>query len=204
MFIGMIWRPTPDRLRSFRQAQEFWSLMGDVQVFDSGHPVFNRAASRNMAVRAAYEQGYRKLVVTDADCIPEPKPLLEAFAQVDDTAVHLPYTHCQVLNRTGRVVADIGFTCGGTYVTTVDGWNSVGGQDERFVKWAPEDMAFMLAHQTLVGPMVKHDGVLLSLAHDADPHRVTALDSDPLVQLYRDYEAANGDPLRMRQLCFPS
>lgn len=204
MFIGMIWRPTADRVRSFSQAQEFWSLMGDVHFFDSGHEVFNRAASRNLAVKAAYEHGHRKLVVTDADCIPEPKPVEEAFTQVDDTAVHLPYTHCQVLNRADQIIADIRFTCGGTYVTTVDGWNNVGGQDERFNKWAPEDMAFMLAHQTLLGPMIRHEGVLLSLAHGADEHRHAESETDPLVQLYRRYETANGDPERMRALCFPS
>lgn len=204
MFIGMIWRSSPDRMRSFARAYEFWKLLGDVHLFDSGHHIFNRAASRNLAVKTAHELGHHKLVITDADCIPEQVPVVEAFYSVDDLAIHLPYTHCQVLNRTDQVVADLDFTCGGTYVTTVGGWNSVGGQDELFDRWAPEDMAFNLAHETLLGPMVRHDGVLLSLAHEADTHRHSDSETDPLVQLYRRYEAANGDMARMRALCFPS
>lgn len=204
MFIGMIWRPTPDRKPAFARTFAFWEMMGEVQFFDSGHTIFNRAASRNLAVAEAHRLGFRKLVITDADCIPEPKPLCEAFYLVDDDAVHLPYTVCKVLNKQEQVTAELTFTCGGTYVTTVDGWNRVGGQDERFNLWAPEDMAFKLAHETLVGPIIRHDGVLLSLAHDADTHRHTAFEEDPLVQLYRAYENADGDRERMTALCFPS
>lgn len=199
----MIWRPTPDRLKSFAQAREFWSSVGDLHLFDSGHTIFNRAASRNLAVAAAHKLGHYKLVITDSDCIPEWTPIRDAFNKVNNSAVHLPYTQCHVLNRAGNVTAEYSFTCGGTYVTTVDGWNSVGGQDELFDRWAPEDMAFKLAHETLLGPMTRHEGVLLSLAHDADTHRHSDSETDPLVQRYRRYESAAGDVDRMRELCFP-
>jgi hypothetical protein len=199
----MIWRSTPDRIKSFNAALEFWSLIGDVHFFDSGHTPFNRAASRNLAVREAERLGHWKLAITDADCIPTASAVKEAFATVDDSAVHLPYRSCRVLNDQGNPILELDFTCGGTYITTVNAWNTIGGQDERFTKWAPEDFAFSMAHRTLLGEMTRHDGVLLSLAHQRDPDRAEQ-DGDPIVDLFRQYEKAFGDVEAMRALCFPS
>jgi hypothetical protein len=204
MFIGMIWRPTVGRTKSFDLAREFWSPYGPIRFFDSGHVVFNRAASRNKAVAAAEHAGQTKLVITDADCVPEPDALEAAWAESDDTAVHLPYTTCLTHTADGEPAAELGFTCGGVYVTTVAAWRAVGGQDERFNLWGPEDFAFMLAHRTLLGrDLVKHPGRLLSLGHELDPNRHTDDDSDELVQLYRRYEAADGNKAAMEALCFP-
>jgi len=182
---------------------EFWSLLGDVRFFDSGHIPFNRAASRNLAVHEAERLGFSKLVVTDADCIPEGTAVRDAFFAADDSAVRLPYRSCRVLNHYGETLIELDFTCGGTYITTPKAWWAAGGQDERFTKWAPEDFAFSLAHQTLIGEMPRHDGVLLSLSHSKDPERAEH-DGDPIVDLYRQYEAANGHPNLMKALCFPS
>jgi hypothetical protein len=193
VFIGMIWRATPDRMVSFRRTVEFWQQLGEVRFFDSGHRIFNRAASRNLAVREAERLGHWKLTVTDADTIPEHRPVLDAYAAVTDHAV---------LDPADRVMGEFPFSCGGVYVTTVNGWFSVGGQDELFTRWSPEDFAFKLAHETLVGPMVRHEGVLLSLGHGQSERAEN--EDDPEVQLYRRYEHANGNPEAMRGLCFPS
>ena len=204
MFIGMIWRPTPDRTGPFNLAREFWANYGPVRFFDSGHPAFNRAASRNLAVRQGERSGSYKMVIADADCIPDPDGFAEACEQADDTAIHLPYTTCVVHDRHGKELGEFGFTCGGIYITTSNAWWGLGGQDERFTKWAPEDMAFSLAHETIYGkPLQRHPGKLISLGHEADPDRHEDTDDDPLVQLYRRYEAANGDRAKMEALCFP-
>lgn len=204
MFIGMIWRPTTGRTKAFRLANEFWTLQGSVRYFDSMHDQFNRAASRNATVRAAEKAGARKLVITDADCIPETAALEEAWEAADDGLVHLPYTTCLVEDRNGEALAEFDFTCGGVYVTTVEAWWAAGGQDERFTKWAPEDMAFWLAHRTLLGaPMVKHAGRLISMGHERDENRHEDSESDELVQLYRRYEKADGDREAMETLCSP-
>lgn len=204
MFVGMIWRPTQGRHKSFMQTTEFWSLYGTVRYFDSMHETFNRAASRNKAVKAAAHAGETKLVITDADCIPEPEAVDAALAAADDTAVHLPYTTCITHDQNGNPVGEFGFTCGGVYVTTINAWNAVGGMDERFNLWGPEDFAFMLAHRTLLGKdLTRHPGKLLSLGHERDPHRHTDNEDDKLVQLYRRYEQADGDKAAMEALCFP-
>lgn len=201
MFIAMIWRPQPSRERSFAFATEFWASMGTVRHFDSGHTPFNRAASRNMAVKWAAENGHSKLVITDADTIADHTAVIEAWNQADDSAVHLPYDLCRVFNAADQIVAEIPWTCGGIYVTTPHAWWAVGGQDERFTKWAPEDMAFKIAHETLIGPMVRHHGNLASLSHDPDPNRHADSESDPNVQLYRSYQAAEGDREAISTLC---
>lgn len=200
--IAMIWRPQPSRERAFTLATSFWAGQGDLMFFDSGHQLFNRAASRNAAFRWAEANGVERLVITDADTICEEAPLHEALSSADDSAVRLPYDRCRVFDQADNLLGEFSFTCGGVYVTTPAAWWGVGGQDERFTKWAPEDMAFNLAHETLVGPMGRHSGVLTSLGHAADVNRHDNSESDPLVQLYRQYEAANGDREAMRALCF--
>ena len=202
VLVAMIWRATPDRMVSFRRAVEFWQQFGDLRLFDSRHQVFNRAASRNRAVREAERLGHSKLVITDADTIPEIHPTLDALDAVTDSAVHLPYDRCRVLDESDQMLGEFEFTCGGVYVTTVNGWFRFGGQDERFTQWAPEDFAFKMAHETLVGPMVRHHGVLMSLSHNRVSAKAAEDDSD--VQLYRRYERANGNPEAMRDLCFLS
>lgn len=203
MFVGIIWRPTPDRHYAFQRVNEFWNQYAAPRYFDASGDHFQRAASRNLTVRMAEKAGAEKLVIADADCIPEPNALLQAWDQVDDTAIHLPYTTCITHNADGDPVAEIPFTCGGIYITTVKAWWSIGGQDERFVKWAPEDMAFSLAHETILGrPLVKHPGKLLSLGHQADQNRHTDSEDDDHVQLFRRYEKARGDRTAMEALCF--
>lgn len=202
--VAMIWREHPSRVRAFGIATAFWRQVGAVMLFDSGHGVFNRASSRNMAVRWAQEHGVDRLVVSDADTICDIHSVQEALEQADDSAVHLPYTVCRVFNEQDELAGEFTFTCGGVYVTTPTAWFAVGGQDERFTKWAPEDMAFNLAHETLAGPMRRHDGAIASLGHARDEHRHSDDETDPLVQLYRQYEAAHGNVDRMRALCFPS
>lgn len=201
MFIAMIWRPTPDRMPAFNEAMQFWSQLGDVRFFDSGHEMFNRAASRNLAVRTAQAEGYDRLVVTDADCVPELTPVRAALEQADDIAVHLPYNLCRVFDTAGYPVAEFDFTCGGVYVTTPTAWFAAHGQDERFTTWAPEDMAFKFAHETLLGPMRRDEGLLKSLGHERDPNRHADSESDPNVMLYRAYQKAAGDREAMARLC---
>lgn len=205
MFVGIIWRPTPDRHPAFTRVFEFWKrLEAEVRFFDAGGDHFQRAASRNLAVRMGEKAGHQKLVIADADCIPDNTALQEAWAEVDDTAIHLPYTTCITHTADGVPIAEIPFTCGGVYVTTAQAWRSIGGQDERFTKWAPEDMAFSLAHETLLGKsLVKHPGKLLSLGHQADPNRHEDSEYDDHVQLFRRYEHARGDRAAMESLCFP-
>jgi predicted glycosyltransferase involved in capsule biosynthesis len=52
-----------------------------------------------------------------------------------------------------------------------DLWDRVGGFDERFEGWGWEDVAFRLACETLLGPMVVLRGVLWHLWHPTDPNR---------------------------------
>lgn len=204
MFVGIIWRESADRISAFRQTVDFYLTIGaDIHFFDSGHHPFNRAATRNLAVRTAAQAGFSRLVVSDADCIPEERALLEAWSSAVP-GVHLPYTDCIVHDAAGYPLGQFGFTCGGTYVTTPEDWFSTGGQDERFDRWGPEDFAFKMAQDTLNTPMVRHEGTLRSLGHERDNDRHTDSEADPLVMLYRRYEKANGHREAMRVLCFPS
>jgi len=203
--VAVIWRPTPDRIPAYGKVWQFYRPLEFIhglqwKTFDAGGPSFSRAASRNAAVRYAQSAGFSRLVITDADCIPEKNALLEAVAEADDTAVHLPYTSCTTYHPDGRKAGNFSFTCGGCYVTTPAAWWAAGGMDENFTGWAPEDFAFMLAHETLVGPMIRHNGVLKSLGHELDPSRQQQETLDAGTQRYRLYEKAHHNPDMMRAL----
>lgn len=193
MKVGIIWRPEPSRMDAFDEVMEFYRGIGfDIALIDSGDPVFNRSASRNAAVEAGCT------VISDADCIPDKTPLLEAIRDIDDSAVHLPYTSCETFHPNGTIAGRFTFTCGGCYVTTRDAWFAPGGQDERFAVWAPEDFAYRMAHETLIGPMVRHAGILKARGHDRPPK--SGPDYEAAVALYRRYEAANGNREAMEEL----
>jgi hypothetical protein len=202
---AVIWRQTPDRLPAYDRVWKFYRALDFVQAItfatiDSGHEPFNRAASRNLAVREAQRRGFSKVIISDADCLPELEPLLQAVHEANDEAVHLPYTTCTTHMPDGTVAGTFDFTCGGTYVTTPAAWWAAGGQDEGFTGWAPEDFAFMLAHETFLGPMRRHDGVLTSLGHNLDPSRAHQETLDAGTNRYRLYEAAHHHPEMMRKL----
>jgi len=186
----------------------------DVIDVDSGHERFNLAASRNTGVRESQLRDVDVVILGDADTIPEAGPLAAAVRAADtDHRVHLPYGSYHSLtargqrqHETGTPLADCdhadlsALACSGVYVTSASTWWALGGMDERFACWAPEDYAFRLAHETLLGPLVRHEGTVYALPHADQPGKGKGRDYDAAVALYRRYQAAHMDPTAMRTL----
>lgn len=194
MHVAVPWRPTPDRLPAFAQSTRQWAELGfEVHTYDSGHPRFNRAATRNLAVREAAAAGADVVILADADCLMEPAAVLAAVSAADDAAVRQPFTLTRCVDAQGRTLVEFDWGCGLCWVTTPTAWWAAGGMDERFDRWAPEDMALRIAHEALLGPMGRHPGVGVGLNHAPDPDRVTEDPADPMLILYRAYQAAEGD-----------
>lgn len=210
------WRATPDRLDARDLASQAWQAMGFQELLvDSGHERFNLAASRNLGVRIAEDRHGQDapVVVADADTFGEPEPITAAIDAARHTvAVHLPYTEYRSLGRIGisLIRSDTppsecpGLTvpgaCSGIFVASPSSWWRIGGMDERFTVWSPEDWSFRLAHETLVGLMPRHEGRAYALGHADPPGKAAGPEYDACVELYQRYVDAHHQPTSMLAL----
>lgn len=193
--LALPWRSHPSRTRAFEQVDSYYRQLGYIPTLhDSGHDPFNRAASRNLAMRDA-----DVVVVSDADTYVEAGPLEQAIRAARTSGrVHLPYTQYLHRRADGSTLDLSAFAWSGVLVATPRTWWSIGGQDERFDCWSPEDYAFRFAHETLLGPMPRHEGMAIALDHDAD--RGGDEQTERTTALYQRYLAARGDRAAMRRL----
>ena len=182
--IGLVipWRPTPSRLKPLDAVLKWYQTnLPDIEIFYSDRPgqKWNAAASRNDGVKRAQEAHCDVVIINDADTLPEIQPLLEAVEQCKiDGFVHNPYTKCKYLDiemselfYAGKDIKLLKHTLftpatGGVWVFTPEAWWSVGGMDEKFQQWGPEDAAFDVAHRIIKGvPLVSHEGYIYCLGH---------------------------------------
>lgn len=206
----------PDRDRHHETVRaHLRALLPDVVHLDvdSGHEPFSRAGSRNLGVRLAQDAGCDVVVLCDADTLAEEEPLLAAIDGAHQAGrLHLPYTHFRGLSENGtRLYLDgtppdaceaeleTTWSTGGAMVLTPEAWWRMGGMDERFTGWGMEDTAARVACDALLGPTVRHEGVIHHLWHPSaiDP-------ASPLYQANRElmarYVEAEGNPDAVRAI----
>lgn len=179
---------------------------------DSGHQPFSRAGSRNHGVRLAQDVAAEVVVLCDADTLPERPALLEAIDAAHDGRLHLPYVHFRGLSQNGTRLYLGGapphacetelahdWATGGVLVVTPDAWWRAGGMDERYIAYGYEDTAFRIAADALLGPTVKHAGIIWHLWHEkqmglGSPEHTANGD------LSARYVAAEGNPDAVREI----
>ena len=83
-------------------------------------------------------------------------------------------------------------------VVSRDAYEAVRGMDDRYIGWAPEDLSFGWALQTLVGPCTRLDGDLWHLWHPVPTPNLRA--SPASEALLARYKAAVHIPRLMRAL----
>lgn len=180
---------------------------------DSGHQPFSRAGSRNHGVRLAQDVGAEVVVLCDADTLPEWEPLLAAIeGATSDGLLHLPYDRFRGLSPNGtrlylkgvpaeacETELETTWSTGGVLAITPSSWWRMGGMDERFVGWGMEDTAARVACDALLGPTVKHSGVIHHLWHPSDIDPSNPLYQANLAHMQR-YVEAEGDPDAVRAI----
>lgn len=198
--VAVIWRPRASMSEAFEQAALWWRSHGvTVSFVDCPKPEWSTAAARNEAMRSLGRPG-RALVIADADTHPEDLDSVVAAvegATADPQAVYLPYRMCKVREpgSDGRVLGSFSWSCGGIYVATPEAWWGAGGQDERFIGWAPEDFAFAIAHRTMTGrDLLRVDGTIYSISHPANPGKERRNRPHPLFEQYKN---GDGDRAKM-------
>lgn len=187
--IGLVipWRPTPSRLKALDAVLDWYKTnLTDIEVFYADRPgeYWNAAGSRNDGVKRAQEAHCDVIIINDGDTIPEIEPLMESIEECQkDGMIHNPYTHCKYfdMEMTDKILSGSDAKLlkhtlytganGGIYVCTPEAWWSVGGMDEKFKQWGPEDSALEIAHKIIKGkPFIKHEGYIYCLGHELQIH----------------------------------
>ncbi|MGI5274755.1 glycosyltransferase family 2 protein [Nonomuraea sp. CA-218870] len=213
--VAIPWRHQPSRMVAHEATvARYRELLPGVEIVevDTGHEPFCLAGCRNRGVRLAEERGADVVVLGDADTLPEREPLLAAIEGAATSGlVHLPYTAYHSLRADGTAQYRRGVpldrcnhlvvpaATSGVYVTSPETWWACGGQDERFLGWAPEDVAWLICHRTLLGSEpVRHEGRVYALHHQSATKTGPAYEQ--AVALYQRYMDAAGDETAMRAL----
>lgn len=182
----------------------------EVVAVDSGHPKFNRAATRNLAFQYGRDYDYDVVVCNDADTIGQSEGYHKAIdAAATNGLINYPFT--VVFELIPKAIATVGtqpasilrnrafskcFSEGGVYVATPESFAGAGWQDPRFTGWGCEDRAFISSNKTLLGLPLKQPEDLFCLYHTRDED--VWLQSD--VDLLFRYDNAFGNETEMRAL----
>jgi Glycosyltransferase like family 2 len=179
---------------------------------------FNRSASRNVLVGISNADVF---VFVDADSYVIKDQIEEGCESALEHGWCLPYSHYYSLTESGsrKFMAnekighgdDFEFifpttdhpipAVGGCVIVRRDVFETVAGYDERFIGWGEEDRAFVLALETLAGPVPRVPGGIHHIWHPGyegdcfgQPH---FRDNQALCDRYRE---AQGNPAMMRLL----
>jgi hypothetical protein len=209
------WRETKSRLPLMKYVKSWYQKnFPDAEIFfaDSGHKIFNISASRNVGTEMAKD--YDVIIHNDADTYPEKNAVIEGIKLACDTGFAVnPFSAAKLLSikNTERIIykkfnpygidGDLyPGSCGGVVIATPETIKKIGGWDEKFIGWGFEDVAFSIAHATLLDHgIIKVEGAYVyCLSHVIDNRK------PDLVNLGKDrctmYEQALGNKIKINKL----
>lgn len=186
-----------------------------VEFFDTADELFSRGAACNEAMRTFKD--YEAVLICDADILPDRAAVMAAAAAADGH-MHIPFNRYYrlELDATERIlhgadpepektlVTPRDYPVGGVTVMNPEAWWSIGGMDERFGAWGYHDRAFYYAARALSG-VTRHEGDAIHLWHDEggageEEYRYREEVQKVNVALCDEYERAQNDPVRMREI----
>jgi hypothetical protein len=213
--IAIPWRPQPSRIYAFNAIVEKYKKdFVDVPIYYGDFPSerWNVSGSRNLATQEAFDAGCDVVLVSDADFFMPPMAIMEgAEKALKRQKMVIPFSNLYFcdeaiskkliegdieLNLVGRYLPVYRRQVAGSNILTRQVFETMNGWDERFNGWGYEDVAFVIAHETLIGDVIRINNYAGSLYHD---------DRDKeLVEVNREhaklYELARGNQTKMREL----
>jgi hypothetical protein len=179
------WRSTPEREHSFELAWRFNSVtFADFKIYfsDSVGERFNVSEARNRGCIQAIEDGFRLLIVLDADTIFERSSIVDVLKVIaEKDVISYVYTNsmepnlvvCEWLDKGEIGLEDMGEHVSSTLGHIGSGWAmssemfwKMNGWDENFKGWGFEDTAFNKAYEILHGSsMLRAPGNCYRLYH---------------------------------------
>ena len=179
------WRSTPEREHSFELAWRFNSVtFADFKIYfsDSVGERFNVSEARNRGCIQAIEDGYKFLIVLDADTIFHRDSIVDVLNVVaEGDVISYVYTNtmepglvtCDLLDKgeirledMGEHAISSGGHIGSGWAMSSEMFWKMNGWDENFKGWGFEDTAFNKAYEILHGgPMLRAVGTCYRLYH---------------------------------------
>lgn len=198
------WRATKSRMAPLAETVNHLAQILPQMPMIFGHVPgevsFNYSAAKNCGIAHAEILGFRRVVVCDADTLVDSQPLYAAIKGCDDGKLHIPFDR-YVLDKPDGTRQVFTNATGGCHVMTTEAFHRAGGADTAFEGWGFDDVAFRVQCETLLGATVIHPGTARHVWHDRPET------SDPNSESYqrnlarwRRYEAANGDPQKVKAL----
>lgn len=209
------WRVAEGREKSFELAWRYnKSTFADFRVYfsDSIGEKFNVSEARNRGCIQAIEDGYKVLVVIDADTIFGIDGILKAIEEVSTNhVISYIYTHSVETNEMTSYSLDIGSIqphelelshmptlghVGSGWAMSSEMFWDINGWDENFHGWGYEDTAFQKAYEVLFNSeMLRAPGTCYRLWH---PDRDTSsfVDNMNRFELYYDSPEVTPEDLR--------
>lgn len=175
VYIVIPWRETESRKKAFDMIlNTYKTIVEDANIItaDSGSELFNLSASRNLGLKKAFEAGADVVVLSDADVFVSTDALIESiYNSLDYGVITNPYTLYTELTEEATEMFfnnDMSFVNTKSWIspvpTVTNGklsrlypvsginvipkkvWDAIGGFDENFIGWGPEDQAYFISY----------------------------------------------------------
>lgn len=151
-----------------------------VHFADGENEKFSLSAARNNAISQAKSMGASVALICDADTILHIDSVVDIFFHIKAfNSIVVPFEISRYLTRASSkkvlnqnadpneldVIDTFDWSVGAAIMSSVDEWERVGGQDERFTGWGFEDVAFAVAAEKMGNRPIKMGGVMNHLWH---------------------------------------
>lgn len=178
--IGIVipWREQPQRLKAFRSMKNHYQdFFADKEIFwaDDGSELFCRSHSINAGMKYFFDRGFDLVMVNDADTICEISSLHEAIdIAYKNNKIVLPYDTYVDFRKDGSLNPKVAnrqdinelHPCSGSMIVPNAVYRDIGGFDENFIGWGPEDQEYHYRYYLKYGEKFKYvDGKCFSLQH---------------------------------------
>jgi hypothetical protein len=203
--IAIPWREQPSRVYAFNAITNHYKKhFVDVPLYYGDFPSerWNTSGSRNIACEKAFADGCDVVAVMDADFFMHPEAIREGVEKaVKLGRMVIPFQNLYFLDQVFSqklVEGELGLNKIGLYfpvyrhqvagsnIITKKVFETLNGWDERFLGWGYEDVAFTLAHETLIGPVSKINNYAASLFHE-DRDKELVENNKEHAELYASY-----------------
>lgn len=156
ILVGVVipWREQKHRLRALGLVKGHYAkFFNDKEVFwaDSESEIFSRAQSVNLGLKYFFDRGFDVVIVNDADTISEINSLDHAIDLADEIGeIVMPYNVYNTFNEDNTETyqhkpnssIDLLTPCSGSMAIPAKVYNEIGGFDDNFIGWGPEDQEY--------------------------------------------------------------
>jgi hypothetical protein len=178
--VGVVipWREQNHRIKALNAMKDHYSnFFKDKEIFwaDSGSEIFSRAQSINLGLKHFFDRGFDVVIVNDADTISNINSLNDAVNLANDVGeIVMPYNVYNTFNEDNTKSyphkpsdsIDRLHPCSGSMAIPVKVYNEIGGFDENFIGWGPEDQEYQYRYFLKYNKKFTYiDGQCYSLHH---------------------------------------